>query len=117
MVRATDHKIALIVILKNVLCPLGHHGLGTYLFINYCGYVCPFYMQTQVFEVFSDTETVHRRVKELEHSRTVQLSFMQHLNNMLLVVKSSERWLEKVLSLFILFNRTPFFCSGHINDK
>jgi len=41
------------------------------------------------------------RVKELELSMTVQLSFTLHLNNVLLVLRSSEHWLEKVMSVYV----------------
>jgi len=40
------------------------------------------------------------RVNELGHSKIVLLFFMLHLSNVLQVVKSSERWLAKVISTY-----------------
>lgn len=43
------------------------------------------------------------RVKGHEHSRIVQLSFTLRLSNALLIIKSSEHWREKVMSVYACF--------------
>ena len=55
--------------------------------------------------------SVQCRVKKLGHSRIVQLSFTLHLSNVLLVLRSSERWLEKVITVCVFaFVRDLFVC-------